>query len=122
MSFLLWFGLFCLSFTWLFTLELYTLERDAWWVVLLVAGILCTTTACRGKVVFNKFDKKYFILLIILMPCLLIIPFPCQLGIIVAAAGIMLLFLCPVVPFLSLLATGLMVSGAVLIIQKTSDL
>ena len=64
MSFLLWSGLFCLSFTWLFTLDLYTLERDTWWIILLVSGILCNTAACRGKIIFNTLDKKYPLLLI----------------------------------------------------------
>ena len=81
-------------------------------------GILCTTAACKGKVVFNKLDKKYFLLLIPLMLCLLILPFPYQLGIIVTMAGIILLFLCPVIPFLSFIASGLILSGAVLIVQS----
>ena len=100
-SLLFWSGLFCLSFTWLFTLDLYTLERDAWWVVLLVLGILCNSAACRGKVVLKVLDKKYLLLLVPLVLSLLILPFPYQLGIIVAIAGIIMLFLCPVIPFFS---------------------
>ena len=101
MSFLLWAGLVCLSCSWLFTLDLYTLERDAWWVTLLAGGVLCNAAACRGKVVFNELDKKYFFLLIPLVICLLILPFPYKLGIILSIAGIIILFLCPVVPFLA---------------------
>ena len=80
MNFLLWSGLFCLSFTWLFTLDLYTLERDAWWVALLVSGILCNSAACRGKITFNALDKKYSLLLIPLLLSLLILPFPLPVG------------------------------------------
>ena len=118
MSFLLWSGLFCLSFTWLFTLDLYTLERDAWWVTLLVLGILCNTAALRGKIVFTSLDKKYALLLIPLVLCFLILPFPYHLGIIMTGAGLLLLFLCPLVPLLSVLASGLILSGVILIVQS----
>ena len=95
MNFLLWSGLFCLSFTWLFTLDLYTLERDAWWVTLLAVGVLCNTAALRKKIVFNALDKKYLLLLIPLVICFLILPFPYHLGIIVTGAGLLILFFCP---------------------------
>jgi hypothetical protein len=118
MSCLLWSGLLCLSFTWLFTLDLYTLEKDAWWVTLLVLGVLFNTAALRGKIVFNALDKKYSLLLIPLVLCFLILPFPYHLGFIVTGAGLLILFLCPLVPLLSVLASGLIVSGVILIAQS----
>lgn len=118
MTFLIWSGLFCLSFTWLFTLDLYTLERDAWWITLLVVGVLCNTAALRGKIVFNSPDKKYALLLIPLVLCFLILPFPYHLGVILTAAGLLILFLCPLLPLISVLASGLIMSGVILTIQS----
>jgi hypothetical protein len=118
MSFLLWSGLLCLSFTWLFTLDLYTLERDAWWITLLVLGVLCNTAALRAKIVFNSLDKKYSLLLIPLLLCFLILPFPYHVGIIMTGAGLLILFLCPLAPLLSVLASGFIVSGVILIVQS----
>ena len=118
MSLLLWSGLLCLSFSWLFTLELYSLERDAWWITLLAAGILCNTLALRGKIAFNSLDRKYPLLLIPLVVCFFILPFPYHLGAVVTAAGLLMLCFCPLIPRLSVLASGFTLSGIVLIIQS----
>ena len=64
MSFLLWTGLFLLSFTWLFNLNLYTSERDAWWIIPLVLGTLFNSAALKGKTSFISLDKKHVFLLI----------------------------------------------------------
>lgn len=118
MNFLLWSGLFCLSFTWLFTLDLYTLERDAWWVTLLVLGILFNTAACKGNTTFKSLDRKYYLLLIPLILSLFILPFPYHLGIILTIAGLLMLFLCSFIPLFSALSSGLILSGVILIIQS----
>ena len=118
MSFLLWAGLFFLSFTWLFTLKFYTLERDAWWVTLLALGVLCTITALKGKSTFKTLERKYFLLLIPLMLSLYVLPFPYHVGIILTIAGLLILSFCPLLPSLSPLSSGLILSGVVLIIQS----
>ena len=117
-SLFLWSGLLCLSFTWLFTLKLYTSEIDAWWITLLLAGIVLNAAGMRGKSSFKALDKKYLLLLIPLVLSLLIIPFPYSLGILVTIAGLLVLFLCPALPFLCAPASGLILSGVVLIIQS----
>ena len=76
-----WF-LVCLSCTWLFTLDLYTLERDTWWVVLLVFGILCTTAAWKGRLSLINSTKNIFSCSSLLCSAYFL-PFPYQLGIIV---------------------------------------
>ena len=118
MSFLLWSGLFFLSFTWLFTLNLYTSERDAWWIIPLVLGILFNSAALRGKVSFVSLDKKYYLLLIPLIMSLFILPFPYHIGVILTIAGIFILTLCPILPSISPLSAGLLLSGVILIIQS----
>jgi len=107
MNFLIWAGIFSLSFTWLFTLDLYTLERDAWWITLLALGILFNTAALKGRTTFNSLDRKYGLLLIPLIVSLFIIPFPYHLGIILIIAGLLILFLCPLLPLISPLSSGL---------------
>ncbi|MCK5009899.1 MAG: hypothetical protein KAS98_05395, partial [Deltaproteobacteria bacterium] len=118
MNFLLWSGIFCLSFTWLFTLDLYTLERDAWWITLLALGILFNTAALKGKTPFNSVDRKNYLLLIPLIVSLFIIPFPYHLGIILIIAGLLILFLCPLLPIISPLPSGLILSGVILTLQS----
>ncbi len=118
MSFFLWAGLFCLSFTWLFTLNLYTVERDSWWIILLVLGVLFNSIALRGKTTFYSIDRKYYLLPIPLIVSLLILPFPYHLGVILVLAGLLVLYTCCLAPFLSTLSAGLIFSGAVLIIQS----
>ena len=73
MSFFLWAGLFFLSFTWLFTLDLYTLERDTWWIISLALGILFNVAAFTGKTPFKSLDRKYYILLFPLILSLFIL-------------------------------------------------
>jgi len=118
MSFLLWTGLFCLSCTWLFTLKLYTWERDAWWITLLILGVLCNGAAFKGKSRFSDLDPKYYLLFLFLILALCILPFPYHLGIIVTCTGLFILFLCPWAPFLSAFASGCILSGVILIIQS----
>ena len=118
MSFFLWAGLFSLSFTWLFTLKLYTVERDAWWIVLLILGALFNSAALNGKTAFKSRDGKYTLLLLPLVITLFILPFPYNLGVILTIAGLIVLYLCRWMPFFSFISSGLIYSGAVLILQS----
>ena len=118
MSFRLWSGLFFLSFTWLFKLNLYTSERDAWWIIPLALGIFFNSAALKGKTSFISLNKKYFFLLIPLILSLFILPFPYQIGVILTIAGILILSLCPILPSISPLSAGLILSGVILIIQS----
>ena len=118
MSFLLWAGLFSLSFSWLFTLDLYTLETDAWWITLIALGILCNTAALRGTITLNALDRKYYYLFFPLLLTLFIIPSPYHLGIILTMGGLFFLYLSPLLPPLITLSSGLILSGVVLILQS----
>ncbi len=118
MSVLLWTGLFCLSLTWLFTLQLYTIESNAWWIVLLGAGILCNAAAFTKKCDFKSFDKTYAVLCIPLLLSLFMLPFPQHLGIIVMLAGILVLILCQWFPVLAGVAYGAIFSGVILVLQS----
>jgi len=118
MSFFMWTGLFCLSFTWLFTLDLYTLERDSWWITLLSLGILFNSLALIGKTSFKSLDRKYYLLLIPLILSLLILPFPYHLGIILTIAGLLILLISSSIHILLPLSSGLILSGVILILQS----
>ena len=95
MNVLLWSSLFCLSFTWLFTLNLYTRERSEWWLVLLVLGVVLPVVALRKKVTFPSPDRNYLLLVVPLILLLLVLPFPYQLGVALAMVGILSLALLP---------------------------
>ncbi len=118
MTLLVWAGLFCLSFTWLFTLGLYTAESDAWWIGLLGAGVLFNASAFAGRAVFKSLDKTFLFMCIPLLLCLMILPFPCNLGVIVTLSGILLLLLSKPVPPLAGPACGVLLSGVILLLQS----
>jgi hypothetical protein len=118
MNLLLWSGLLCLSFAWLFALNIYTTEIDAWWIGLLLLGILFNIAGVGGRTVFRSFDKKNFLLFVPLFCCLFILPFPYNLGVILVSAGLVLALLGRGFSILSAPAAGLILSGATLIIQS----
>jgi hypothetical protein len=117
-SVLLWAGLLCLSFVWLFALNIYTTENDVWWVVLLVAGCLCNTAALRRKTLFKNTDYACCFLFVPLVVSIFILPFPYNLGVILVSAGLVLALLCRGLSILSAPAAGLILSGVTLIIQS----
>lgn len=117
MNILLWAGLFSLSCSWLFTLNLYTRERSAWWIVLVTAGVVLVVWSLRGRTVFASIDKKWFLLAVLLVLLLFLLPFPYQLGIILTLAGIFSFVLLPVASGLAFFSAGLILSGVVLILQ-----
>jgi len=118
MNLLLWTGLFSLSLSWLFTLNLYTREGSAWWIILITAGVASVAASLRGSIGASSFDKKWLLLPVPLFLLLMVVPFPYLSGVLLILAGVFSLMLLPLTPVFAFLSSGLILSGAVLIVQS----
>jgi hypothetical protein len=115
----MWFALFFISMTWLFSIHMYVSE-NYWAVALLTAAgvALASVALLKSKIDFASFNKKYYLLLLPLAISLVLLPFPYNLGVGLLFLGLCMVPLHPRWRWSSALSLGLFFSGAMLVIQS----
>ncbi len=118
MSLLSWLGLVLLSCTWLFNAGMYLAAGASWWIALLVGGTACYAAAWARRELPLSFSARESLLAVPLLLFIAIVPFPYSLGAWVLLAGVLATLVCLRLPSLACVPCGLMVSGAILLVQS----
>lgn len=113
---LLWLGVFLLSASWLFFIPQFTFPDLFLGTVLLLLGTFCMIGGLWRNVP-SPVDITYGLLLVALVPVLLLIPFPYNLGFLVLSLGVLFLVLFNKRSTLQGIPFGLALSGAILVVQ-----
>jgi hypothetical protein len=114
---LLWLGVFFLSASWLFYIPQFTTPDILLGTVVLVLGVLCMVGGVQG-LPQGYTDMKYLLLLLGLIPALLLISFPYNLGLMIITAGLVLAGAGYKRKRIQILSRGIMCSGFILLIHS----
>jgi len=116
MKWFLWLGIFFLSASWLFFIPQFTLPDLFVGTVLVILGTLCMI----GGVSWYRpmpLDIKYVLLLVALIPALISIPFPYNLGPMVLTMGFLCIILLLKRKNTHMIPVGILLSGVILLFQ-----
>ena len=116
MKWFLWLGIFFLSASWLFFIPQFTLPDLFVGTVLVILGTLCMI----GGVSWYRpmpLDIKYVLLLVALIPALISIPFPYNLGPMVLTIGFLCVILLLKQKNTHMIPVGILLSGVILLFQ-----
>ncbi len=113
---LLWLGVFLLSASWLFFIPQFSLPDLFIGTGLVLLGIFCMIGGL-WRIVPSHVDISYGLLLVALIPSLLIVPFPYNLGLLVLCLGLLFLVLFNKQKKLYTVTCGLALSGVILVVQ-----
>lgn len=116
---IMWLGIFLLSLSWLFLLPIYSTPQTLHGILILAAGITCTTLAL-WKTPVGSCTKKYFLILIPLIISVFFLDFPYNIGSILLTLGIALYMLIQHKKRsqqLGWIPAGIILSGIIFIIQ-----
>jgi hypothetical protein len=112
----LWLGIFFLSASWLFFIPQFTIPDFVVGTAFIFLGILCMIAGVSPSQPI-QLDKNYLILFIALVPVMVIIPFPYNLGPLVLALGLFSCILLWKRKTIQAIPLGIMLSGLVLLVQ-----
>lgn len=113
---LLWLGLLFLSACWLFFIPQFTTPDAVIGTLFLALGILCTIGGV-WRIVPKHLDLTYVLLLIPLVPALILVPYPYNLGLVVLAIGLLLSVIFYKVKIAQAIPLGIALAGVILVVQ-----
>jgi hypothetical protein len=113
---LLWLGLLFLSASWMFFIPQFTIPDATMGALFVILGILCMIGGLWHTVP-KHLDTKYLLLLIPLIPALIVVPFPYNLGLVVLIIGLLLSVVFNRVKTAQEIPFGIALAGVILLLQ-----